>query len=418
MLNRPKSRIRPAVLAAAALAAGAVALTPSPASANRAPPFGGAYAHTPGSYLELPYTIATASAPAEYRQAIEDGMKAWFRTPTLVWPYASSFASSRVDFYVLDAQDDYFGIAHNKPCAGAGCTFTFTNVELNQPVLDQQNAFLRQKVVVHEVGHAMGLSHVLPEEDVASVMRQGILAFNIPQNHDVNDVNAIYTGLAEPSPQPSPGGTTTTTGAARYPIYRNVRALTARSHVVVRARIDRRLGTERVVPDDVSDRLPARKRGALGHLRTDFAVTVSAVLKGPALAAGDRLTVSQIGGQRARTRTVIEGEPIARVGDDYILFLRRRSDGSYIVTGGNQGRMVIRQGRLRPVSAEAAGMPVPRRLRGLSASAFVASFAAISAERRFAPLPRGRQVPLAAVPSGADQKPAAGRGPIPRPPGR
>lgn len=160
---------------------------------------GGVYTQTPGETLMLPYAIVTPDAPTEYVDVVHAGMSAWYRSPTRVWPYPDDPQVTLVDFRIDSWADDWLGMALN--IAGGevclSCAYDYTNVYLNRSQLDDDDGFLRQKVVVHEVGHALGLSHVCtvdhcPEGSPASIMRQGALPYNEPQSHDINDINEMY----------------------------------------------------------------------------------------------------------------------------------------------------------------------------------------------------------------------------------
>jgi predicted Zn-dependent protease len=154
---------------------------------------GGYYPHTGGTNLYLPY----AHMNAGYTADMDAAMLAWYNTPTRVWPYVSTDTrTTKVDVYTAFYNTTWFGMAVNFNSSGQECTncvYSWTNVYMNRSTLDRESSSHRRKVAAHEVGHAMGLSHV-PSTDTTtrSIMRQGYLPYNLPQTHDVNDINAIY----------------------------------------------------------------------------------------------------------------------------------------------------------------------------------------------------------------------------------
>ena len=169
----------------------------SPAAAHRYYPFGGLFPHTAGTYLYLPYYIATGGAPTGYYTAINGGMRAWYDSPTQVWPYPSNYQTSAVDFYITSTTDTWWGLTINHPCSGVGCSYRYADVYLNRRTMDPETIFQSQAIVAHEVGHAMGLSHVCgeaacPPGSATTLMQWGRLPYNVPQNHDINDINAMY----------------------------------------------------------------------------------------------------------------------------------------------------------------------------------------------------------------------------------
>jgi hypothetical protein len=194
-MPRTLSLHRRLTLMAMATLALAVTLLTSPAQAHRYSPFGGSFPHVRGSWLYLPYTHMTAGG---YVNETNAAMRAWYDTPTRVWPYQTSdYNSSKVDVYTQWWSGTEWGMAINKPCSYAGCSYQWVEIYLNSRTMNPESFFTRQGITVHEVGHALGLSHVCGEAQCPSgyyrtIMQWGRLSYNIPQTHDINDVNAIY----------------------------------------------------------------------------------------------------------------------------------------------------------------------------------------------------------------------------------
>lgn len=196
-LTAAARRLRRGALTGALLGAMACAMATVPAAdAHRVYPFGGQFPHTAGTYLYLPYMQVTN---AGYPNAMNGAMYAWYRTPTRVWPYpTSSYNASKVDFYTYNyAGETFAGMAINKPCSQAGCRYGWGEIYLNAPIMNGQSAFMQQAIVAHEVGHILGLSHACgeaacPYGSASTLMQWGQLPYNVPQAHDINDVNAIY----------------------------------------------------------------------------------------------------------------------------------------------------------------------------------------------------------------------------------
>ena len=179
-------------------AAVTLALTLSvPALGHRVSPFGGAWPHATGQNVYLPYATITQGQPAGYYTVINSAMRAWYDAPTRVWPYPTDYNHSVVDFYIVNTADTYWGITDVHPCSASGCAYRWANIILNRRTVDAESLHQGQAIVVHEVGHALGLSHVCgqaacPAGSLATIMQWGELPYNTPQNHDINDVNAIY----------------------------------------------------------------------------------------------------------------------------------------------------------------------------------------------------------------------------------
>lgn len=174
-----KGRIGGAVLVSALL----LTLAPMPANAHT---FGGHFPHSTGSWVYLGWTSSGA-----YYDSAQAATSNWHYTPTLLWVFPEAYATSEIDFYGYDYNATWWGYSVNHPCYGTGCTYTWADEQLNTGTLASETAFTRQKVATHEMGHGMGLAHNT-DWWYTSIMKQGYLSYNTPQNHDINDINALY----------------------------------------------------------------------------------------------------------------------------------------------------------------------------------------------------------------------------------
>ncbi len=79
-------------------------------------------------------------------------------------------------------------------------TIEASNIRLNTHAgtFGSLNAFDRQLVVVHELGHSLGLKHngyyAGGSSGYYSVMDYCCPSYNTPRQHDINDINALYPG--------------------------------------------------------------------------------------------------------------------------------------------------------------------------------------------------------------------------------
>ncbi len=77
---------------------------------------------------------------------------------------------------------------------------------------------------------------------------------------------------------------------------------------------------------------------------TDFDVTVVNVMKGD-LPAGEKIRVSQFGGPAPYAR--IEGDPIMKAGEEYVMFLVYDSTlDAYGYLGGPQGKFLVKESKV------------------------------------------------------------------------
>lgn len=155
-------------------------LTTAIVSAHR---FGGKFPHTAGTYLYLGWTHS-----GSYRTQVVNGASSWTSTPTKLILFEEGISSSELDFYGYAYNATWWGLAEHHPCIG--CTYTYANLYLNTNTLGRESDFTRQKVATHEAGHGFDLAH--PGSGFTSIMNQGYLSYNTPQQHDINDTNSIY----------------------------------------------------------------------------------------------------------------------------------------------------------------------------------------------------------------------------------
>lgn len=170
---------------AALLFAASLLLALAPGAAN-AHYFGGKFPHTNGSWLYLGWT----HSGSYYDQAAAAASN-WHYTPTKLWISPEAYATSEIDFYGYNYNATWWGYSVNHPCYGAGCSYTWADEQMNTGTLGSQSTFIRQKVATHEMGHGMGLAHTT-DSWYSSIMKQGSLDYNTPQNHDINDINTLY----------------------------------------------------------------------------------------------------------------------------------------------------------------------------------------------------------------------------------
>ncbi len=137
----------------------------------------------------------------DYRQIVLNAMASWHASPTAVrtgYGYETTLAYSKMDFRTEDRPyDDWVGLTVLHPCQQSGCWYSYADIYLNSNANQLGNPgvtdFRRQKTAAHEFGHGLGLAH--PDCwfcNFNSIMFQGELAYNTPQQHDIDDTNAIY----------------------------------------------------------------------------------------------------------------------------------------------------------------------------------------------------------------------------------
>lgn len=171
------------------------------------------YLKVNGDYLEM--NLATPGFP--YLMNLDDSITVW-NNLSKVRMEKTVFAQSTVDMATASPQywDSRFK-NDNQKMLGITDLSTTDGLVLNEDVAasDVRNSSKRIKyaaiymtpyelnffgdhafiikTMVHELGHALTLGH--PDYGVnssTSVMRQGFEGYNMPQSHDISDINAKY----------------------------------------------------------------------------------------------------------------------------------------------------------------------------------------------------------------------------------
>lgn len=182
-----------------ALAVGiVVAVSMSPAEAV---PYTGGHSLTGGVYGRQYWVDSSAAAhsstiySAKWRWGTEaSGLVAWAET--------SNYATSELDFYLEPAGVGgldcgltwhFAGGTRVQPGTPNWADWNFAEVHLMNYFNDLILCPNSQGIVVHEMGHAMGLNHAPP--GVTSIMRgdiAGYTSWKSPKAYDVADIAAIY----------------------------------------------------------------------------------------------------------------------------------------------------------------------------------------------------------------------------------
>jgi len=91
-------------------------------------------------------------------------------------PWADTLNYKKVLWYFVPSWDN--------------CEYAYSRIRLNSNRYPSLTQFTRRKVAAHEVGHSLSLKH--PNHTVAAVMNQGTQPYNVPQQHDILNIQSKY----------------------------------------------------------------------------------------------------------------------------------------------------------------------------------------------------------------------------------
>jgi hypothetical protein len=244
-----------------------------------------------------------------------------------------------------------------------------------------RNAFDLETTMVHEVGHLLGLSH---STEVGAVMFPSVSSCTLRRDlagDDLDGIHALYDGpppsLARLDGEPPGCSAAGSAGgnAAGLAFVLLVLAATRRSRraavvtglaaaTLIMATASGAEGAELrwLAVDALAARAELAVRGVVVAQRvrhgqrgpeTESTLVISECLAGSCPAT---LSVVRRGGEIDGIGLWVEGEAEVAIGDDVVVFLRRRSGGGLAVLGGVQGAF--------RVDARGAAVVLERDLRG------------------------------------------------------
>lgn len=198
-MNRsPLARLTSLLALAALLFVGAIgAAQPAAAhtgTSSRWPVKQKCYDYNFGTYcapfVEIPYFIKTQTGAKNFRTAITNAVKAWNDTPTRVlFTEVTNPSSAKVTITsTTEVNGSNWGYGGWSATNGQ---ITSGYVKLYSPTIGTASDSKVQGVAVHELGHVLALVH---NSNSQSIMYTGYRSFNTPQQHDVDDIKAMYGG--------------------------------------------------------------------------------------------------------------------------------------------------------------------------------------------------------------------------------
>lgn len=174
---------------------GSVSVTAPASTATEARFWGGSYEADPGAALNYQWwRISTY-----YDWQIDTALVAWDNTATNL-SLSRLTASPGAEFQLVTnyRAEAWWGTTTTYPCPGNSkpnfafqCFYGYSNIDLNTRTLDLESNEQIQKVVAHEVGHALGLWH--PPAGSTSLMNQGLVSGSTPMTPSAWDQTNLRT---------------------------------------------------------------------------------------------------------------------------------------------------------------------------------------------------------------------------------
>jgi predicted Zn-dependent protease len=152
-----------------------------------------AYTLLGGKYASKKITYIGSALDATYTQAMQNGINAWNNASV-----DASFTRGELgpDTNVVFEKDNYgANIGWNARCANkpvhTSGTYTRSEIDFNTSTMDGMTNNQRQGVSAHELGHALGLDHVISKTQIMCTWGNGRTAI-IPGSDDKAGVNYLY----------------------------------------------------------------------------------------------------------------------------------------------------------------------------------------------------------------------------------
>lgn len=98
--------------------------------------------------------------------------------------------------------------------------------------------------------------------------------------------------------------------------------------------------------------------GADGAVYTNFNAKVDQWVA-TSTTTPDTISIRQLGGVAGNTTFVVDDDPLLKVGDQQLLFLREFKTGSYVIQGGPTGRLTVDGATLRALPGSACAEAFP-----------------------------------------------------------